>query len=322
MAPLRFVCMMREESAPGTASVREATNASALSLVMSARRRFWVFSRREVGGESWGGIGISGVEMDLSKIDIINKRLDMVCLINPYLVCCSDVISEWVHDFNKCNEKHISKSDIWTDDVGKFSLSHESCFARLYSHIVMKCGIDQRQTFNILDGMAGVGGDSSGLMFFFPNSHLVSNEIDMTRFHDLQHNINKLQSSTDQPSAQISFSNLNVLDLLFRNNTEKQEFDIVYLDPPWGGRDYKTHPHRLEISGIDLVECCQTAFSILSRLRLVILKVPNNLLKSQLNDLKKIPFTTVEKTPVQFHSHHSYDIITIWSDQYHGGLDS
>jgi len=67
MAPLRFVCMMRDESAPGTASVREATNASALSLVMSARKRFWVFSRREVGGGSWGGIGISGVEMDLSK---------------------------------------------------------------------------------------------------------------------------------------------------------------------------------------------------------------------------------------------------------------
>ena len=66
MAPLRFVCMMREESAPGTASVREATNASALSLVMSARKRFWVFSRRKVGG-SWGGIGISGVKIDLSK---------------------------------------------------------------------------------------------------------------------------------------------------------------------------------------------------------------------------------------------------------------
>ena len=138
----------------------------------------------------------------------------------------------------------------------------------------------------------------------------------------MQHNINKLQSSTDQPSAQITFSNLNVLDLLFGNNTEKQQFDIVYLDPPWGGKDYKTHPHRLEISGIDLVECCQTAFSILSRLRLMILKVPNNLLKSQWNDLKKIPFTLVEKTPVQFHSHHSYDIITIWSDQDYGGFDS
>ena len=59
--------MMREESAPGTALVREATNASALSLVMSARKRFWVFSRRKVG-ESWGEIGISDVKMDLSRI--------------------------------------------------------------------------------------------------------------------------------------------------------------------------------------------------------------------------------------------------------------
>ena len=246
----------------------------------------------------------------------------MLSSINPYLVCCSNVISEWVYDFNKENQTHISKSDICTDDVGKFSLSHASCFVKVYAHIVKKYGIDKGQKFNILDGMAGVGGDSSGLMFFFPNSHLVSNELDRTRFHDLQHNINKLQSSTDQPSAQITFSNLNVLDLLFGNNTEKQQFDIVYLDPPWGGKDYKTHPHRLLISGIDLVECCQTAFSILSRLRLMILKVPNNLLKSQWNDLKTIPFTVVEKTPVHFHSHHSYDIITIWSDQDYGGLDS
>ena len=246
----------------------------------------------------------------------------MLSSINPYLVCCSNVISEWVYDFNKKNQTHISKGNICTDHVGKFSLSHASCFVKVYAHIVKKYGIDKGQKFNILDGMAGVGGDSSGLMFFFPNSHLVSNELDRTRFHCLQHNINKLQSSTDQPSAQITFSNLNVLDLLFGNNTEQQQFDIVYLDPPWGGKDYKTHPHRLEISGIDLVECCQTAFSILSRLRLMILKVPNNLLKSQWNDLKKIPFTVVEKTPVHFHSHHSYDIITIWSDQDYGGFDS
>jgi hypothetical protein len=208
----------------------------------------------------------------------------------------------------------MKRDDIYIDEVGKFSLSHTSQFSSIFTHILKKAGIAKNQKLEILDGMAGVGGDSSCLMFFFPNSHLISNELNLTRFLSLQHNIQKIKGDTNLETATVTFRNADVLDVLIKRPTKNKQFDIIYLDPPWGGVNYKTHPHKLLISGIDLVTCCQKAFENYDRLRLIIVKLPRNFLAVQSNALLAIPSTTVITIPVKMYSYHVYDIFAILKD--------
>ena len=128
-------------------------------------------------------------------------------------------------------------------------------------------GVKDLSTITIFDGTSGVGGDT--IVFGHIYGHVIGCEIDSKRFKMLENNVNMYDLRN------VTLVNDNCLKLMFDINY----FDVVYLDPPWGGRDYK-HQQNLTLTiGDKSVETIvNELISDASRSdpKLIVLKLPKN----------------------------------------------
>lgn len=118
----------------------------------------------------------------------------------------------------------------------------------------------------ILDGMACVGGNTISFATAF--TRVLSNELDHSRFGMLCHN-----AGTVMNRKNVQFFNQSVLDVAF----ERDDYDVIFLDPEWGGPDYKDRKNLLlPISGESMEEFCLQVLLRMPRVSLVALKLPLN----------------------------------------------
>lgn len=145
---------------------------------------------------------------------------------------------------------------------------------------IIRANIPSNISYNditIFDGTACVGGDTIAFGNIFGT--VISVEIDKKRFNMLKNNINEYGLYNVVPI------NDNCLYILQKINF----IDIVYLDPPWGGKDYKkTDNIRLSISNKFIDEI----INIITNnnrynIKLIVLKLPKNYYIKQLYDLTK-----------------------------------
>lgn len=120
----------------------------------------------------------------------------------------------------------------------------------------------------ITDATAGVGGDTISFAKIF--KEVISIEIDKERYNYLSNNVSAYK-----------FDNV----ILFNDDALKiipqiEKHDIVFIDPPWGGKDYKKNNNlRLHINEIELEDCC---LSFLDKEKnksvpsFIVLKIPIN----------------------------------------------
>ena len=91
----------------------------------------------------------------------------------------------------------------------------------------------------ILDGMACVGGNTISFSKGF--KRVMSNELDEGRVGLLKHNV-----VTVMGCKNVEFFNASILELV-----RHVEFDVLFLDPEWGGPSYKDVANlRLTISDV------------------------------------------------------------------------
>ena len=146
---------------------------------------------------------------------------------------------------------------------------------------IIRANIPSRIIYNnitIFDGTACVGGDTIAFGNIFGS--VISVEIDKKRFVMLKNNIKTYNLYNVIPI------NDNCLYVLKKINF----IDIVYLDPPWGGKNYKSSDNiRLSISNIyiDTIINDITNNNIHARVKLIVLKLPKNYNIKQLYDLTK-----------------------------------
>ena len=120
----------------------------------------------------------------------------------------------------------------------------------------------------IIDATACIGGDTIAFSKCFHN--VISIEIDKQRYEYLKNNINvfKLQN--------VQYINGNCIDII----NKLPYYDIIYVDPPWGGKDYKQHKNlKLSISDIPIDNLILDFFDINKTVcvpKLVVLKLPMN----------------------------------------------
>lgn len=120
----------------------------------------------------------------------------------------------------------------------------------------------------ITDAAACVGGDtiSFGLSKF---KHVYAIEIDKLRASYLQNNIDVYE-----------LNNVTVINNNMLETVPKLDSNVIYLDPPWGGKNYKISNNlRLSISDVPLETICNNCFD--SKIMdkepdLVVLKLPTN----------------------------------------------
>lgn len=101
---------------------------------------------------------------------------------------------------------------------------------------------------NIIDGTANIGSDSIGLSYKFPEATIRAVELDPYTFEKLKYNVDIVYRRSDM----IKVKNMSILKFL--ENT-KIKHDVVYIDAPWGGRDYKEKEvMKLYLDGKELSE--------------------------------------------------------------------
>jgi len=159
------------------------------------------------------------------------------------------------------NEFFPNQNDkILIDEVGKYSISKPYAVEKITEII-------KRNIFSfdkvITDAFSCIGGDTLGFSKLF--KHVNANELDKTRFEYLKHNM-KIFNRTN-----ITFYNEDYFELV-----KKLKQDVIYLDPPWGGVDYKNSVKlKIVIGNTKLEDLCRTIIND-KLCQLLILKLPYN----------------------------------------------
>lgn len=120
------------------------------------------------------------------------------------------------------------------------------------------------RTETITDATACIGGSAYSFSQVF--QHIIAIELDQTRFLHMVHNLRLLQA-LQQP-------NITCIHGDALHECQRQNQAAIFIDPPWGGPDYKNKPKvSLYLSGVALSDVCRT---LAPKTQFIILKVPTN----------------------------------------------
>lgn len=180
-------------------------------------------------------------------------------------------------DFFFRNLDFETRSQLQIDDVAGFSVTEHEMAARISEAILALFApvsanglvnpvlpdqeLRQKYPLTITDATACIGGNVISFCDYFTCVNAV--ECDLTRCQMLQHNLSVLKKEN---ATCIHASYLVVMHYLRQ--------DVVFMDPPWGGPEYKDLAKvDLFLDGIPLYEICTMLFG---RVKVVVLKVPTN----------------------------------------------
>ena len=173
------------------------------------------------------------------------------------------------------NENIIKQSE--KIDYSLFKITDESEYSSLLpKHIkqvsnIFKKWFKNESVLNIIDSTAHIGVDSVNFSIDFPKAKIHSYEINKNTFKLLKQNVS-------------TFNNINVTNINFLNAELPENISFVYIDAPWGGRDYKSK----KIDTLELFLGKENVKEVARRLlvnktNVVVLKVPFNYHFSDLN---------------------------------------
>jgi len=165
--------------------------------------------------------------------------------------------------FPKLKNNNIDDKALMTDDVGRYSISLPKDAEIITS--LIECHISKFNISNnnviITDATAGIGGNT--ISFSKKFSKINSIEIDKNRYSYLRNNIDFF-----------CLKNVNLINCDYTKIMENIIQDVVFIDPPWGGRNYKKKKNlTLHLSDISLEIICQRLKKFT---KMVVLKLPLN----------------------------------------------
>jgi len=147
-----------------------------------------------------------------------------------------------------------------TDYIGEFSITLPDDAKQITE--IIKNRIN-RTNITITEATAGLGGNVISFASVF--DEVIAIEINPKRYEFLINNINAYGYKN------VTFINDNFLNVVF--NIEQ---DVLYIDPPWGGRGYKRRTNlKLRISNIQLENICNMVMQKNSA-KMIVLKLPLN----------------------------------------------
>ena len=118
----------------------------------------------------------------------------------------------------------------------------------------------------ITEMTAGVGGNVLNFAKYFKYVNAI--EIDALRYMYLNKNVELYEYNN------VNCYNDDSINLLINKDDLVQ--DIVFFDPPWGGKDYKLFNNlRLDFSDYTVENVCKILFQRI-RNKMIVLKLPNN----------------------------------------------
>ena len=190
--------------------------------------------------------------------------------------------------FSEENCKNIS--NLKYDSEGLWSITHPSSADVISKKIKLfeKTGI---KINTIYDSTAGLGGNTISFAKFFDK--VISVENDSNRFKLLKNNIENYNYSN------IDLYNEDSIKLIFKLD---KQIDAVFVDPPWGGPNYKYEDAvDIKMSDFNLTQLCKIFYSYQykkDKVKLLLFKLPYNYnyekMISECKDIIKIHNTIKE----------------------------
>ncbi len=143
------------------------------------------------------------------------------------------------------------------DDEGLYSITHPKD-ANIISETIIN--IMGKSDLQIVDMTAGCGGNMISFIKYF--KFVIGIEFDKVRYNILKENLDKYSKTNYQ---------------LLCGDATKYVFnthnDVYFIDPPWGGPDYKNNPNiQLYLSNIKI----EDFISMIPKNKLIVLKLPFN----------------------------------------------
>jgi len=175
---------------------------------------------------------------------------------------------EYDCDFVKKNNKKFMMTDI-----GKYSITKPQHTIWIKKQLILYFKESNINTkgLNLIDCNAGLGGDTISFSKYF--KEILAIEKNEVHYHLLKNNCKVIDLNN------IEFSHANFFDIVFNNDCIKKH-DILFLDPPWGGPNYKKHEY-VELD-IELDHRKKPLHKVINELykhyKYIILKSPVNLL--------------------------------------------
>lgn len=155
-------------------------------------------------------------------------------------------------------------SNLMLDEVGKYSITlpktAEIITKLIKNHINNNSELKTKEII-ITDATAGIGGNTISFAQSFYKVNAI--EINYNRFLFLTNNINIY-----------NLDNVSLFNKDFTKLISTLEQDILFIDPPWGGKNYKKKKNiNISISGFALEDIC---LQFKNRTKIIVLKVPLN----------------------------------------------
>lgn len=176
------------------------------------------------------------------------------------------------------NIDKIKRKELQLDDVAIFSVTEgntaDKMTLTILSHLQRVKNNIENNNYSILDGMACVGGNTISFAKSF--NKVISNEYDGNRYEMLRNNVQNVMNLNN-----VEFHNESILNLAFN-----ESYDVLFLDPEWGGPDYKYKKQlKLTISDTPLEEFCLNVFNNCLNISIIALKLPVNYDNIYLRDI-------------------------------------
>jgi len=159
--------------------------------------------------------------------------------------------------------EHKNYSKLKYDLEGLWSITHPLP-ANLISQLIKNYLQEKKIIINdliITDTTAGLGGNTISFSKYFKLVNSI--EIDKKRFKLLENNINIFE-----------LNNIKLFNINFLIKIKQLKQDVIFMDPPWGGPNYKTKKKvNISINNINLDEIIK---NIAKQAKLIALKLPIN----------------------------------------------
>jgi predicted RNA methylase len=157
-----------------------------------------------------------------------------------------------------------------TTEEGSYSITRRRDAERIM--IILRNIFKNMSTMTITDATACIGGDT--LNFASQFSHVHSIELNENNFEALANNVNVYgyNNITLHHADSVKIYNWNT--------------NVLYIDPPWGGKDYRKHRHLDLFLSEKRLDCwLEEILSRKNRPQFVVLKLPANYNFNRLNFL-------------------------------------
>jgi len=160
--------------------------------------------------------------------------------------------------------EHAQRHKLLLDEVAEFSATATP----LSEKIVEMIRILLPTAEAITDGTACTGADSASFAKAF--SSVTAVEFDEKRYENMLLNLAVFTSAAIRKKIRTERAD-------YTKICETLKQDVLYLDPPWGGRDYRDKGiYTISLSDETMRDLCLRVMKACESLHLVVLKVPNN----------------------------------------------